>query len=265
METNLQNIKPKIYNRESLYQYFKNGERPSEKHFHDLINSTINKLEDGISKDFKNGLQLAPQNHNEENGEKLISFYAQLDGSDPLWSISLIGTGSDKKLCIKSEESEEILLTLSHDGKIGINQPQPQYDLDINGSIGMKSRIGTFKKGTIKANKQWQPILTGLKGCNMFEVVAMAHGMEGEGQYASLHAIASNAYSGNRGRINCTRDYYGWKWWKRIGLRWVGNPFNYDLEMRTNSNYGDLGEIEFSITKLGEDITYKQNISQIKI
>ena len=112
METDSQNIKPKLYNRESLYQYFKNGQRPSENHFHDLINSTINKLEDGISKDFKNGLQLAPQNNNEENGEKLISFYAQLDGSDPLWSISLIGTGSDKKICLKSEQNEEIVLTL---------------------------------------------------------------------------------------------------------------------------------------------------------
>jgi hypothetical protein len=257
MGTDLQKSNPKIYNRESLYQYFKNGERPTENHFQDLINSTINRLDDGISKDFNNGLQLAPQSRDEEKGENLISFYEQLDGSNPLWTISLTGSGPDKMLSIKSERNEEVLLTLSYDGKIGINQTQPQYDLDVNGTVGMHTRIGTFKKGSVKANGQWQPILKGLKGCNIFEVVAMAHGHEGEGKYASLYAIASNAYSGKSGRIKRTRDYYGWKWWKRIGLRWVGNPFDYDLEIKTFSDYGNFGEIAFSITKLGEDISYK--------
>ncbi len=248
------NNNPKIYNRKSLYKYFENGTRPSENHFFDLINSTINKLDDGISKDFKNGLQLAPQL---EDGEKVISFYEQLDGSNPLWTVSLIGNGEDKKLSIKSELDEEVLLTLTKDGKIGINNTQPEYDLDVNGIVGMNSRIGTYKQGIIRANSQWQPILKGLKSCNMFEVVAMAYGKEGEGKYASLHAIASNAYSGHRGRIHCTRNHYSWKWWRRIGLRWVGSPFNYNLEMKTFSDYGYSGEIEYSITKLGKDIVYK--------
>jgi hypothetical protein len=257
METDVPKINAKIYNRESLYQYFKNGSLPTEKHFHDLINSTINRLDDGISKDFSNGLQLAPQASDEQKGENLISFYEQLDGSDSLWTIGLMGTASDKMLNIKSEQDQKNILSLSHGGKIGINKSHPKYTLDVNGAVGMHSRVGTFKKGTIKANSQWQPILKGLEGCNQFEVTAIAHGKEGEGKYASIYAIASNAYSGKNGRIRYTRDYYGWKWWKRIGLRWVGNPFDYDLEIRTFSDYGDFGEIEFSITKLGEDLSYK--------
>ena len=257
MKTDSNDDKAKVYNRNSLYQYFKNGERPTQDHFHDLINSTINILEDGISKDFNNGLQLAPQTRNEEKGEKLISFYEQLDGSDPVWSINLMGTAAHKKLCFISAQSDKVLLTLTHDGRVGINELEPRYDLDVSGAIGMKSRIGTYKKGTLKANKEWQPILKGLSGCHIFEVVAMAHSKEGEGKYSSVHAIASNAYSGKSGRIKCTRDYYGWKWWRRIGLRWVGNPFNYDLEMKTFSDYGKFGKIEFSITKLSEDILHQ--------
>ncbi len=206
---------------------------------------------------FKDGLQLAPESQDGEIGEKVISFYEQLDGTDPLWTISLIGTAEEKKLSVKSENSDEVLLTMTPEGRIGINNPEPQYNLDVNGIVGMKSRIGTYKKGIIKANNEWQPILKGLKSCNMFEVIAMAYGKEGEGRYASLHAIASNAYSGKRGRIHCSRDYYSWKWWRRIGLRWVGSPFNYDLEMKTFSDYGISGEIEYSITRLGKDIVYK--------
>jgi len=256
---------PKLYNRDSLYEHFKNGTRPTENHFFDLINSTINKLDDGISKDFENGLQLAPQTQNNGNGEKVISFYEQLDGSSPLWTINLIGAGRDKMLSIKNEQNKEVLLSLTQNGKIGINNADPKYDLDVNGTAGMKSRIGTFEQGIIKANNQWQPILKGLKSCNMFEVVAMAYGEHGGGKYASLHAIASNAYSGKRGRIRCSRDYYGWKWWRRIGLRWVGNSFNYDLEMKTFSDYGRSGEIAYSITRLGGDIVYKADkVAEVK-
>lgn len=135
-----------------------------------------------------------------------------------------------------------------------MHQKRPEHNLDDEAITESNSRIEIYKQGTIEANGKWHPILTGLKSCNIFEVIAMAYGKESEGKYATLHAIASNAYNGKRGRIKCTCDYYGWTWWRRIGLRWVGTPFNYSLEMKTYSNYGNSGKIQYSINKLGKNI-----------
>ena len=72
-----ENSTSKLLNRESLYERFKNGKRPNEKDFEDLINSSINKLDDGISKSFEAGLELAPQG---EEGKEVISLYEKLNG-----------------------------------------------------------------------------------------------------------------------------------------------------------------------------------------
>ena len=70
METT--NTNQHLYNRESLIEKFKNGSRPQENDFKALIESTINKLDDGLSNNFTDGLQLAPS---QKNSNKLISFY----------------------------------------------------------------------------------------------------------------------------------------------------------------------------------------------
>jgi len=164
---------PQELNRQTLYERFETGMRPSGNHFKDLIYSAINKRDDGISKSFEHGLKLAPQDKEGKKGENVISFYEQIDGRDPLWTFSLT---QDKLLCVKSHVDGEVkvLLTLTPDGKVGIMNQDPQTTLDVNGSIGMATRIGTYKQGTINANGIWQTILPGLKGCTMFEVVALA-------------------------------------------------------------------------------------------
>lgn len=135
-----------------------------------------------------------------------------------------------------------------------MHQKRPEHNLDDEAITESNSRIGIYKQGTIDANGEWQPILAELKGCNIFEVIAVAYGETGEGKYATLHAIVSNAYTGNRGAIRLSSNYYGWQWWRRIGLRWVGTPFSYNLEMKTYSNYGNSGKIQYSINKLGKNI-----------
>ncbi len=248
---------PKQLNRETLYEFFENGMRPSANDFKDLIFSTINKIDDGISKSFKHGLELSPQG---KDGEQVISFYDHIDGGAPTWTIGLKGPKDRKKLFIKSGNSEELLLTLTPEGKIGIGNAKPERTLDINGDLGvngtidMAGRTGTFAQGTINANGTWQTIASGLKGCTMFEVVALAKGRPGMGNYAFLHAIASNAFNGRKGNFRFTRNHYEWwKWWKRLGLRWVGSSRNYSLQMKTFSNYGRAAKIEYHITQLWKD------------
>ena len=49
-----------IKNKETLKNYFKKGGVVSEKHFIDLIDSSMNVIDDGISVDPKNGLRINP-------------------------------------------------------------------------------------------------------------------------------------------------------------------------------------------------------------
>jgi len=44
-----------LLNRQSLINYFKKGSAPSERHFADLIESTVNIVDDGISREGENG------------------------------------------------------------------------------------------------------------------------------------------------------------------------------------------------------------------
>ena len=66
----------KLLNRETLCELFKNGKRPTEDDFRDLVFSMINKLDDGLSKDFNHGLELAPQG---ASAETLLSFFHRID------------------------------------------------------------------------------------------------------------------------------------------------------------------------------------------
>ena len=47
----------KTFGRDELKEHFKNGRLPTEQHFAHLIDSTINKQEDGFSKDEENGMK----------------------------------------------------------------------------------------------------------------------------------------------------------------------------------------------------------------
>ena len=49
----------KPLNRDSLKSVFTNGSRPNENNFGSLIDSMVNKVDDGISKNLKDGLILS--------------------------------------------------------------------------------------------------------------------------------------------------------------------------------------------------------------
>jgi len=106
---------------------------------------------------------------------------------------------------------------------------------------------------TLPADGEWQTILTELDGLSAFKIIGYAQGSKSTGKYCVIHSIALNAYSGKKGRIHSKCDYYGWQWWKRLKLRWIGNPFNYQLQIKTCSNYGEGGRIEVAVKKLLKD------------
>ena len=67
--------------------------------------------------------------------------------------------------------------------------------------------------------------------------------------HSIIHATAANAFNGGKKDINITRAYYG-SFRNRIELRWTGDTFDYNLEIRTKRDYEDNSYIEYYITNL---------------
>lgn len=237
----------KLLNRETLYELFKNGKRPTEDDFKDLIFSMINKLDDGISKDFHHGLELAPQGM---TGEKLLSFFHRVDDPDPAWTVGITSKEEGGGLSMENGKTQNSAIYIDGDGQVGIGTKYPKARLDVPGTAAITTLKGNYADGTVAADGQWHTLLTDLEGCNIYNIIACANGEQGEGKYAMVHATAVNAYDGRKGRFRTTRNWYGWYWWRRIQLRWTGNPFSYNLQMRTRSNYGKDAVIHYQIMEL---------------
>jgi frataxin-like iron-binding protein CyaY len=124
-----------LQNRNSLKNFFKKGQLPSESHFLDLIDSMINKVDDGMSKNMDDGLMLSPIG----GSQKLISFYKSIEEKSPAWSLEI--NQGDASLNINNHVGDSIL-TLTNSGKVGINNNNPAHELDVNGSVSMAGRIG---------------------------------------------------------------------------------------------------------------------------
>ncbi len=247
MNTTTKNNPDKLLNRDTLAELFKDGMRPSGAVFSNLIYSMVNKLDDGIEKNFDHGLSLSPQGNTADN---LLSFFHQIDDVYAAWSLGLTAKDSGSGLNIKEGDTDQSRLYIEKGGAIGINTTNPKHSLDVNGTIGIASRKGTYASGTILANGKWQPIVTKQTDCKLLEIAACANGGKGEGKYALLYAIALNPFTGKKGTIKKIQSYFGWRWWRRIKIRWVGTPFDYSLEMRTVSNYGEKATMEYHVTQL---------------
>lgn len=240
-----------IFNRSTLKGFFQKGKVPTEVHFSNLIDSTINKIDDGFAKTVENGLKLSP------GGEstKLISFYDDIKQNTPLWSVSVNPIETARGLSI-SENNDDSRLFLQQGGNVGIGTLSPQHSLDVGGTAGMRSRVGTYQTTSeVSADGEWHIVLDELKGCHVFEVVAKVEGVAKRGKYALAHAIAVSAQYGSRNKIKMTQTSYGW-FWHRLRLRWKrSSEGTYRLEMKTGSHYGTDAEnnviqIQFHITSL---------------
>ena len=268
-------------NRSTLKRYFREGALPSANQFEDLIDSTVNKINDGFDKSSKNGFEISLLG--DYNG--LISFFRsnavfQTDGDRQAeWSISY-DKENDRLLFVRrpGQEGETRVLVLDPEGWIGVNTSAPQWELDVagviaaEGRIGANPRIGVEQKEqkTVPADGGWHTIVDNLSGCQAFEVMAGV-GNKGTGMYALMHAVALNTYNPSglisnlfrrKNRIKYNHAYYLSRGHK-IKLRWVGDRENYQLQMGTNCDYGkdnndtQIG-IRYYITKLWFDETMQE-------
>lgn len=241
----------KFVNREDLKKFFRNGEIPTENHFHSLIDSTINKQDDGFLKDKDRGLVIASAS----GSDRLITFYKQLNDLDPFFIIEQDGQDQES-LKIRpgvSENPDERSLFINATGGVGIGKRSDEkYRLDVKGFQGATGRVGTFRQGKVPADGQWHTIVQNLDNCQAFEIVART-GKKSYGKFAMIHAIAVSAFGNSRNKIRKTSSHYGY-FWNKIRIRWLSHDtHDYHLQIKTNSNYGNDVDIYYSIGKLWDD------------
>jgi len=256
-------------NRSTLKNYFRKGKLPSEDHFGDLIDSTLNTVDEGFDKSREHGFEISSLG----DYDSLISFFRSSDPKDPRWTISYDGRQDDTLLFKKHGEHGEQypVLSLAMEmrtgtdaaempaARVGINTKDPQYTLDVGGVIRAEGRIGNWtKQNVVPADGRWHKITEALDGCHAFEVVAGA-GRKATGKYALMHAVVLNAYNPKglltrflKKRIRYSHAYYQSRG-NKLKLRWVGSNRGYFLELRSNCDYGDAIQIQYHVTQLWFD------------
>lgn len=238
----------KLLNRKSLKQLFQNGSRPAEEDFGNLINSMLNVVDDGISKNAADGLILAPEG---KDSEKVMSLYESFQQPEPDWSIEL-GATENRGFTINEPQTSGApnpRLFLKKGGNIGVETDEPISTLHVNGILGTNARMGTFLTGTIPADGSWHQVIGKQDGCVAYEIVAQV-GKVATGKYALAKTTAVSTFG--KSKINSTQAHYGFCW-NKIAFRFRGDIHNYALQMKTRSNYGTGQVVKFHISKLWDE------------
>ncbi|WP_316815115.1 hypothetical protein [Pedobacter nyackensis] len=250
-------LKSKIHGREDLKKFFRNGGIPTENHFSDLIDSMLNRHDDGFAKDNENGLILASS----KISKKLITLYKSIDDVNPFFFIEkdeqeITGLKFSPADDLNDHLREKNSFFFHVNGSLGVGKrSHKDYSLDVNGFAATEGRVGTFAQGKVPANGQWHTIIDGLDNCQAFEVIART-GKKRSGKFAILHAYALSAFGKSRSKIRKTSAYYGF-FWNKISIRWKSkSTHDYALQLRTNCNYGTPIAIDYKVTRLWDDESF---------
>ncbi|MCC8019258.1 MAG: hypothetical protein LIO85_05740 [Rikenellaceae bacterium] len=229
-----------VRNRQTLKQYFGKGHKPTQADFENLIDSAVNILDDGISKDARQGLRLVPV----EGNATVLSVYRRPEDEIPAWEISLDSrTGS---LAVgRGGEGDSPTAVLHADGNIEIGHTDAV--VTVPGTVASAGRRGAFAAGEVPADGRWHDLTAPLGGCWALEIAAGC-GVKNTGRHAVVVATATHCF-GARPRIRRTASHFGMRG-NKIRLRWKKEGFACILQARTVFNYGPATGIRYHISRL---------------
>ncbi len=234
-------------NRETLKSSFKQGSKPSERDFENLIDSMMNILDDGISKTNDSGLELSPNTET----DTVLSVSNGQEQHTPLWKIALNRDNDSLEIRHCGSRAEFPAMQLRTDGSIVLGSDDGVALR--HGAIRAKYREGALHAGSVAADGKWHDITGELPGILALEVAALA-GNAGDRKQCVLVAVAT-CCSGRRPRIRQTRSHSGW-FTRKIRLRWRRNKKagTARLQAKTVWKYGSEGQIRYHITGLFEEL-----------
>jgi len=275
----------KLENRKTLKALFRDGALPTDNDFAALIDSMLNMSDEGFRKTPENGEEIyASVGH-----DALLSFYRDQFPDQALWRVALSPAGD--RLQFISDNQAQPLLSLeapgtgrhgdapgdmaaskadqadpeSRRGGIGIGCAEPRDMLEVAGIVASSGRRGRHATvARIPADGKWHDVITGLEGCQGFEVVAGAGGKKGDGHFGMLHAVALSAFNPSFGLLAWWRRRRGIRqtqaWWgrrcDRLELQWHGDSGRdktYALQIRTGCDFGSTQVIQVQLTRLWFD------------
>lgn len=231
--------------RQTLKESFKQGKRPGEQDFENLIDSTMNILDDGFNKSPETGMGLAPLS---DKGT-VLSVFRKTSDSKPQWKIAIESKHGNLEIHNGNSQDDTPAIVLKTDGAIEFGGGGNSQFV-FNGKISAPVREGVYSEKELFANGKWQDVTDDLDGCQALEVVAIA-GKKNSGKHAVLLAFATNCF-GRRGKIKKLRSNFGQQGYK-ICIRWKkseNDENKYKLQLRTWLHYGEEVKIRCHITSL---------------
>lgn len=244
-----------MLNRKDLKDRFSEGRMPCEEDFCGLIDSVVNLIDDGFQKTTEDGLKISQL----KDTGTLLSFYENATEGRPLWQMKIRYNNEKENSTNLQFEAPAFkdnpnVLTLSSSGKVGVGVRQPQNELDVNGVVACKGRVGwENEKLKVPADGEWHNITEQLTGCEAFEVIAGVGDQDGEGRFALTHAVAMNVF-GCKPTIEKSRSYCGGRR-SRIDVRWAKDTelHTFRLQLRTHCPYSEGVFVRYKLTKLWLD------------
>lgn len=242
--------------REILKGFFSNGKRPTQQEFEDLIDSSVNILDDGYSKNGDDGLKLSLKN----DSNVLMSFCTQSE-ADPAWMFTI---NEAEDLTIEQKKNHKEIALGDHKNytpNLILNTPKTiiNGDLEIQG-VRKGSSLSDELANKLTADGKWHDLTKDLNGVYALEVVATICGNKGSGEYAVLMGWATQCY-GSHKKIKLVGSHYGF-WGHKLKLRWhKQNNQSYRLQIKSRLSYKNGGnlKIECNVTYLHK---YERTVSE---
>jgi len=242
-------------NRNTLKNFFRDGAMPSSQEFADLIDSSLNTLEDGFDKSDQYGFEITVRGKNTE----LLSFFRDNLNQQPLWSVRFDERSNSLQF---KPTGAAPLLSLTAQQRLGIATDTPASTLHVAGVITQQGCQGwqPTGKAQVAADGRWHDISGPLQGCQAFEVMA-GTGNKGSGKYALLKATALNTYNPggwwfnflNRKKRICVQQAYYLSRSCKLELRWQALEQGYCLQIRSRTDLGANVRLSYYLTQLWFD------------